>query len=112
MSHVYLASPYTHEDKEVMKQRYLKTMKYILESFEKEPYHTIYSPIVYYHQFAERFELPRDAEFWRIRNEDMIASCKELRVLKLPGWELSQGINELEIPYAREIKKPIVFVEV
>lgn len=112
MSHVYVASPYTHDDAEVMQGRYEIVLAYIHNSFEKEPHHTLYSPIVYYHQFAERFSLPRDADFWRSRNEDIIASCKEVRILMLEGWKDSYGINQLEIPYARSIGKPIRFIEI
>lgn len=110
MSYVYLASPYSHRSEQIISERYHATLNYVNMTLETEPHHTVYSPIVHYHALAQKHRLPTDAAFWQARNEDMIAGAKELRILRLTGWEASKGI-QLEIAYAESIGKKIVFAD-
>jgi len=87
---IYLASPYSHPEALVMNERFraaaAATAHWICEG------HAIYSPIVHCHELARRFQMPTDFSFWTDYNLAMLNRALELWVLKLPGWERSQGI--------------------
>lgn len=110
MSLIYLASPYTHEDHEVMSFRYEAALAHIHESLTTLTHATLYSPVVHYHPVAERYELPRDYEFWKHRNTDLICVAKELWVLRLEGWDKSKGIAG-EVAYAESIHVPVKYID-
>ena len=109
MSIIYLASPYTHEDNEVMLSRFEAAVDYVHQSLTDFPFYTIYSPVVHYHPLAERHLLPRDYEFWNKRNTDVICVAKELWVLALDGWKDSVGIKA-EVEYAESLGIPISYI--
>lgn len=101
---IYLASPYTHERESVMDRRFRQvtaaTAYYISEGF------VIYSPILHFHPIAVRHELPRDFEFWRHVNEQILLRCDQMWVLKLPGWRESKGVQS-EIKFALANNIPV-----
>lgn len=100
---IYLASPYSGT-LEQMQQRYLDT-KHATATLLSNKHH-IYSPIVHCHEMACRFSLPRDAQFWKEYNEDMIKRVDYLWLLKIPGWETSKGMG-MEVEFASKIGKSI-----
>lgn len=74
---------------------------------------TVYSPIVHCHPIAMQCEvmdmpLGLGIETWKHFNAAMLASAEALRVLKLPGWEASKGI-EWEVDRARQYNLPVTF---
>lgn len=96
---IYLASPYSHPNASVMARRFeaaCNRTAYLLN----QGYH-VFSPVVHSHPIATAHQLPRDIDFWRSFNLDMIARCDYLEVLALPGWTSSKGVSE-EISFARE----------
>lgn len=105
---IYLASPYSHPEKEVRELRFRQTLSFCY------PYiiggTPLYSPIVYGHQFTELLSAPFDAASWQDFNERMLSDAKELWVLKLPGWSASFGIG-LEIAFCKTFNKPIYYKE-
>lgn len=110
MSLIYLASPYTDPDHEVMQFRYEQALAHVHESLATLKHATLYSPVVHYHPVAERYELPRDYEFWKRRNADLICVAKELWVLCLDGWTDSAGVKA-EVQYAESIHIPVHYVD-
>lgn len=107
MSFAYIASPYTHIQHNVMIGRYNKVGKltaYYLNSGE-----SVYSPIVHCHELAVSYGLPRDFNFWKKYNEDMLGAASALYVFMLDGWEESTGVQG-EIQFAKEKDIPIVYV--
>lgn len=92
---IYLASPYTHKDPRVEHARYLATMA-ACASYMMNGEH-VYSPIVHWHNCANIYELPTDADFWKEHNMHMLAKADSLHILRLDGYLKSKGLQaELE----------------
>ena len=99
-NHIYIASPYSHRNKEIVEERYQAVMKYEIHLIKK--HFITYSPIVHCHNMAKIGGLPTDAAYWMSRNFAMIKSARELHVLQLPGWNGSIGVNA-EISFWRTL---------
>lgn len=108
MSYIYLASPYSHIDPDVMEQRYRMAEAHCAMMLQAGQY--VYSPIVHCHNLAIRYSLPTDARFWRAYNKQMLRFAGELQVLTLPGYEDSEGIAD-ETHTARILLIPTNFVD-
>lgn len=93
----YLASPYSHPDKEVRHFRYELTEEALAWLLEQKLW--TYSPIVHCHNMARRLAMPTDAAFWQDYNHTMMRSAQEILVLKIDGWDVSVGVTE-ELQYA------------
>jgi len=101
---IYLASPYTHVLQEIQELRYSLACRAVKE-FTMQGIAVI-SPIVHCHPISVKYGMPGNYKFWRKYNTVMIGACVALRVLKIPGWYGSKGIegeliiaNNLRIPY-------------
>ena len=86
---IYLASPYTDPDKEVMEQRFHEVCK-IAGSLMMQG-EVVFSPIAMAHPIAVRCELPRDWGFWKKFDHQFIANSDRLVVATMPGWEDSRA---------------------
>jgi hypothetical protein len=105
---IYLAAPYSHKNKDVMIERFLRINKVAAKLMAQGNY--IFSPISHTHPIAEAGELPRGWEFWKGYDEEMISHCSSLYVLTLEGWQESTGVNaEVELAAVWEI--PISFID-
>lgn len=75
----------------------------------------VYSPIAHSHPVATYGGLTSvdalDGAFWLRQNEPMMQKMDGLIVLKLPGWEESEGV-QIEIDFFRRNKKPVIFADV
>lgn len=103
---IYLASPYTHKDKDVVHARVLETQRAAVKlwvGYEK----VIFSPILHWHHAAIDNDLPTDAESWHAYNSAMMRRCDALYILPLDGWEQSKGMKA-EIELAEQLNLPIV----
>lgn len=87
---IYLASPYSHSDKLVIKARF-KITEFMTYHYMRQR-QAILSPIVHCHQVATDYGLPTDFDYWKGFNEATIARCQLFRVLKLPDWHASKGV--------------------
>lgn len=103
---IYLASPYSHSDPLVRKTRFLMAERFVLHMMETRNY-IIFSPIVYGHKFAVEYGIDGSAQFWHVFNTNMIRRSETFFLLKLDGWETSQGV-QLEIKMANLLKIPII----
>lgn len=106
---VYLASPYTHEDAEVVATRYRVT-RAATAAMLRAGVH-VYSPIVHCHALARVHALPTDAGFWRAYNHAMIERCDVVAVLTIDGWRESEGVAG-ECAHAQTCGLDVVHVEV
>lgn len=93
---IYLASPFSHPDKDVEHRRFVYAKAATRALLAKG--HHVLSPIAYCYQFRD--ELPDSSAAWRPFNFEMIDGCSELWVLMIDGWEQSAGVAE-EIEYAK-----------
>lgn len=105
---IYLASPYSSIDPQIMEERYLHVARETARLLNE--HQIIYSPIVHCHELAKLFDLPHDFDFWQHYNLGMINAAKELWVLPLPGWDISKGV-QAEIIYAQSMGKVVKFGE-
>lgn len=104
---IYLASPYTHIDPNVMHARFLNAQEIVVRATRAG--HHIISPIVHFHQIACDFELPRDFTFWQNYNLELLSHCSQLWVLQSSGWRSSVGVAA-EIAHAEQLGIPIVYI--
>ena len=101
---IYLASPYSHPLAQTRQWRFLKAQQFVWVHLQMG--RTLISPIVYGHQFAEMYGAEYAAGAWSVFNFDLFSHCDELWILRLPGWEQSEGIA-MEIEWAKNMGLPI-----
>ncbi len=89
---MYLASPYTHMDKEIQHMRYLAVRDTTAQLMRGGEF--VFSPIVHCHPMAVSCDLKGDIDFWRDYDFTMIEALPRFGILKLPGWLQSEGIEE------------------
>jgi len=106
---IYLASPYSDFDSRVRLARFhavvIETAKMAREG------HLVFSPICHSHPVATIGCLPLAFDYWQEWNREMLRRCEKLVVLKLDGWEESQGVQG-EIEMAKALGMPIEYREV
>lgn len=101
---IYLASPYTHDDKKVREKRYRQARNTAAKLICRG--HTVLSPIAYGHPMAQNYPLMRSLTQWKDFDFDVLIHCDALWLLPLDGWEQSEGIN-LELSAATDHGIPI-----
>ena len=70
----------------------------------------VHSPIAHSHPIAVHAKLdPVDRAFWMEQSLAMLFECDHVLVLKMPGWNESDGIAQ-EIRYAEKLGKPISYL--
>ena len=104
----YLATPYSHEDKEVMEFR-AAVSDYIFSELSKEG-RIIYAPISSGHHIAVHYGLPTDYKFWQKACEAFVGASYKLLVIMLPGWEESVGLTA-EREVAHKLGLEIEFID-
>lgn len=104
---IYLASPYTHEDPEVMQERYEKAAL-CLTNMMKEGY-IVYSPIVHCHEIAVKYDLPKDFDFWMRQDIGVLRHCEKMYVIAIPGYQESKGVN-FEKEFCEQAGIPVVHI--
>jgi len=103
--YLYLASPYSHDNWNIMQARYAQARDLVAHLLQQNI--TVFSPIVHCHELAKVKGMPTDHEFWMTYNFRMLAPARKLLVLMLEGWESSKGVAS-EIQYARVHGKPVL----
>lgn len=110
MKFSYLASPYTHADPEVRRERYVAVCRKAAELMLAGK--VIFSPVAHSHPIAE--QMPEgcavDAKLWEIQDAPYVALCSELIVLMLPGWAQSRGVAH-EVAVAQSRRIPVLYIE-
>lgn len=113
---IYLCSVYSldaktddHAHESLRYERYLFAMQKTAEYLQQG--HIVFSPITHCHVMANMYHLPKDYKFWQHMDRGMIDASDEVWVLKMDGWERSEGITD-EIAYAESLGKPVKYIEV
>jgi hypothetical protein len=91
-----------------MYTRFAEAERFAAESMKKGI--TIYSPIVHCHELARKYSLPHDYDFWQLHNHNMLEVAQELWILRLPGWDISKGVDG-ELRHAQTMDIPTLFVD-
>ena len=97
---IYLAGPYSHNDHLVVAWRAHQHSVFLVECDRAG--NDVYSPITHWHGVTRGRGLPDTPEDWRRRSLFMLRLASELWILKLPGWETSEGTT-IEIIEARRL---------
>lgn len=98
---IYLASPYSHPDKEKKEERYQEAIR--LSHYFVAKGMCIFSPIVHNHPLA-LLGLPTNWEFWERYDREFLFRSTELFLALLPGWRESNGMKmEYEIAISHSI---------
>lgn len=104
---IYLCSPFTHPDPTVRDARVRAACRQAAEMFRCGI--PVFSPIAYLYAIAAH-DLPLEWDFWERFDRAFLETCDEVWVLMLDGWRKSRGV-QAEIVLARQMGKPVVFVE-
>jgi len=105
---IYLAQPYSHPDPTIVQTRYEIALEYCNLLRDRHPY----SPIVHWHNVASKHDLPTDAAFWRKYNYHMLSLASSLYILRMPGWEQSEGLaNEVKYCLEKNISTRMIFTD-
>jgi hypothetical protein len=108
MSYIYLASPYTDPSDAIMQYRYNCALDATAQLTRAGL--VVYSPIVHCHMLATMHDLRRDALYWQRYNEVMLSRAAMLMILRLTGWQRSEGIKK-ERQCAVRHRIPISFMD-
>jgi len=104
----YLAVPYTHEDPEIMEQRFIQVNK--VASVLINNGEVIFSPISHTHPIKLAGNLPGTWQFWDEFDRAYLERCYKLYVLMLDGWKESKGV-QAEIEIAKEYGLEIEYID-
>lgn len=105
---IYLASPYTHDLAAVRQRRYETVCTAAARLMHDG--HAVFSPIAHTHGIClasggVNFEY----SFWKKYDEEMIRLCDQFWILRMEGWEQSEGIK-MELAYAMSIGRDPFYV--
>lgn len=108
---VYLACPYTHSDPDVRKERFDKAT--VAAAYLISRGQVVYSPITMTHPID--VVMAKEAgtlgsEFWVRFDEAFMATCSRIVVLRIPGWDLSNGVRR-EIRWFEDAGQPVEYLD-
>lgn len=102
----YLASPYTHTDPAIRKQRAELATEAAVRLLHMGIF--VFAPIPYNEPW-EKYNLPGDWAFWADFDKSFVERCDGgLIVLMLDGWDRSTGVTA-EIEFAKSLNKPVYY---
>ncbi|HUT91797.1 MAG TPA: DUF1937 family protein [Thermoguttaceae bacterium] len=105
---IYLASPYSDPNPAIREQRFRIVCQVAAAMLRAGA--LVFSPIAHSIPIAEHGTAPNTWAFWKGLDLEMLARSDEVVVLKLPGWDRSQGV-QAEVVRARALGKPVSYVE-
>ena len=104
---IYLAAPYSSQSCITEHNRFY-SVSAVAAKLIKEG-HVVISPITHSHPMRKFWELKGDYKTWRKQNELFMDMSTRMIILKLDGWEESEGIRE-EKAYMEKQGKPIEYM--
>lgn len=105
---IYLATPYTHESKEVEEERFKAVT--ILSGLLVRDGIVNFSPITQSHEQNRLVGLPGTWDYWQYVDEVILKRCDELWIFANEGWQKSVGVQgEVDIAIAEGM--PILYVK-
>ncbi len=106
---IYLAGPYTHQDKAIIQQRIDENAAAVAYFMNTAKNIYLFSPVLQCFHVANRHDLPHEFSFWADRDFFMIKKSSAMWVLTLDGWRESYGLSQ-ELEYAESINRDIFYV--
>jgi hypothetical protein len=104
---IFVSSPYTHSNPEVVEENYVKVTKLVSELCSNGQ--VAISPITYGHTLLKFKDMPSDWEFWKNFCLTLLKKCDEMVVYKMEGWDKSKGVTE-EINMAESLGLKITYI--
>jgi len=109
MKKIYLACPYSHQQKWIREWRVEEATIKAAELMSAG--NLVFSPLSHSHLISEYCVVdPCDHDFWLRQDLWILDICDEVHILCLDGWEKSKGI-QTEIEYAIEKDKKIFYIK-
>lgn len=106
-SHLYyLASPYTHPDRDVMDERAEVVTKAAVDLLRLGVF--VFAPIAYNAPW-EKYNLPGNWTFWEDFDKAFVSRMDGIIVLQIDGWDKSVGVTA-EIQFAKENGLPVYYL--
>lgn len=105
---IYLASPYSDPDPDVMAERANEVAAIAAKLFCNGLH--IYCPIAAWHWVAVDHELPKDWPAWRGLDFAFLRHATEMWIADIPGWEKSVGVTA-ERKLAEHMEIPVRLVQ-
>ena len=103
--YVYLASPFSHPDPQARKARVAAIAKITARLIADG--HIVFSPVAYTAEIQKDGDPPAGWYHFTLRQ---LAACTHLKVVKMDGWQESEGIKK-EIAFAMGAGMPIEYME-
>lgn len=108
---VYLASPFSHKSKLMMKARFEEINKIAADLHLKYP-HAFICPITC-SATLKKYQpklIGTDFAYWAARDLKFIDTSEELWVVTMESWQDSVGVTA-EIQHAKATNKPVFYVD-
>ena len=102
----YLASPYSHKDREVMNHRAEVVTKAAVDLLNQGVF--VFAPIAYNAPW-EKYNLPGDWNFWQEFDKAFVSRMDAVVVLQLDGWDRSTGVTA-EVEFAKQNNIPVYYL--
>ncbi len=106
---VFLSAPYSHRDPKVVALR-IKNLCHIAAQIENRGVQHAISPLYNQLLLNNGVDLPASTAFWKSYSISLLLLCKELLVIRMPGWLESVGVN-IEITTAEMNGIPIRYFD-
>jgi len=103
----YLASPYSKHPKGIFAAHH-EACRAAALCFDAGIF--VYAPIPHTHNIADLMGCAINFDHWKDFSLLMVERAEGVIVVKLASWERSIGV-QAEIAYARELGKPVLFME-
>lgn len=105
---IYIASPYSHQDKNIEQLRYELVRAYTAQCLSEGLF--VYSPIVHCHEITKHHNISGSYDFWQEYDNHMISISERFYVYMIDGWLESKGVKaEIEYAIIREI--PVEYIK-
>lgn len=108
MNLIYLACPFRHTNPQIQRKR-CAAAHYMAARLSLQGRH-VFSPLTHNEKLMDILNDSLPGEHWMQFDLAILAICKELYVLKMPGWELSKGVQR-EIALAKEKGIPVLEID-
>jgi len=106
---IFICFPFYSKDKELMNERIKKAKAYTLKLYKEG--HIVFSPALTSYDWMMETNESRNTLFpdWEGFCFSLLEPADEIHVLKLTGWETSQGLAG-EVKKAEELGKPVSYI--
>jgi len=103
--YIYLASPYSHEDKQIVHNRFVTVAEVAGRLFKEGV--IFFTPITQIQAIIDYGNVDEATwEYWTTFDKAFIAGSKALYILTIDGWECSKGVMA-EVRYAQHCGVPV-----